>query len=168
MVMPILKIIWKAEVAFITIALGIMSIVTFGAVVSRFSFHYALPWSEELVRYLFAWTSMVGSSVAVRAGAHIGINVVTDRLPQKMKKSAEIVAILCSMSFCIALLFIGWDQVLNQAGQLSPAMQLNMAVVYACLPVGAVLMIISLVAVLLQDLNIIKINTSGIEVKEVI
>jgi TRAP-type C4-dicarboxylate transport system permease small subunit len=166
--MSILKIIWKAEVVFITIALGIMSVVTFGAVISRFSFHYPLPWSEELVRYLFAWTSMVGSSVAVRAGAHIGINVVTDKLPGKMKKSVEVIAIFFSISFCVALLFIGWDQVQNQAGQLSPAMQLNMAVVYACLPVGAVLMIISLVAVLLQDLNFIKINTSEIEVKEVI
>jgi TRAP-type C4-dicarboxylate transport system permease small subunit len=166
--MSILKIIWKAEVAFITIAMGVMSIVTFGAVVSRFSFHYPLPWSEELVRYLFAWTSMVGSSVAVRAGAHIGINVVTDRLPKAWKKPADALVIVCSVVFCIALLFIGWDQVLKQSGQLSPAMGLDMAFVYSCLPVGAILMIISLIAVLLQDFNIININSSKIEVKEVI
>jgi TRAP-type C4-dicarboxylate transport system permease small subunit len=166
--MPIIKILWKAEVAFITLAMGIMSIVTFGAVVSRFSFHYPLPWSEELVRYLFAWTSMVGSSVAVRAGAHIGINVVTDQLPEKLKKPVGVISMLCSMSFCVALFFIGWDQMMNQWGQLSAGMELNMAVVYACLPVGAILMLISLVAVLLQDFNLIKINTSGIEVKEVI
>lgn len=166
--MSIIKVIWKAEVAFITLAMGIMSIVTFGAVVSRFSFHYPLPWSEELVRYLFAWTSMVGASVAVRAGAHIGINVVTDRLPEKLKKPVGIISMAFSMCFCVALFFIGWDQMMNQWGQLSAGMELNMAVVYACLPVGAVLMLISLVAMLLQDLNLMRIDSSGIEVKEVI
>ena len=57
---------------------------------------------------------------------------------------------------------------MNQWGQLSAGMELNMAVVYACLPVGAVLMLISLVAMLLQDLNLMRIDSSGIEVKEVI
>jgi len=166
--MSIIKIIWKAEVAFITVAMGIMSIVTFGAVISRFSFHYPLPWSEELVRYLFAWTSMVGSSVAVRAGAHIGINVVTDRLPAKLKKPVGVISMGFSICFCVTLFFIGWDQMMNQWGQLSAGMERNMAVVSACLPVGAVLMIISLIAVLLQAFNLMKIDASGCEVREVI
>ena len=166
--MPIIKILWKAEVAFITVAMGLMSIVTFGAVVSRFSFHYPLPWSEELVRYLFAWTSMVGSSVAVRAGAHIGINVVTDRLPQTWKKPVGIIGTLFSLSFCVTLFFIGWNQMMNQWGQLSAGMELNMGFVYACLPTGAVLMSISLISVMLQNLNLISIDSSRIEVKEVI
>jgi len=166
--MPIIRFIWKTEVAFITVAMGIMSIVTFGAVVSRFSFHYPLPWSEEVVRYLFAWTSMVGSSVAVRAGAHIGINVVTDRLPQKMKIPVSIIGTLFSLSFCVTLFFIGWTQMMNQWGQLSAGMELNMGLVYACLPAGAVLMSISLISVMLQTLNLISIDSSQIEVKEVI
>ncbi len=166
--MLIVRFLWKAEVAFIMVAMGIMSIVTFGAVVSRFSFHYPLPWSEELVRYLFAWTTMVGSSIAVRAGAHIGINVFTDRLPRKLKKPVGVIGMLFSLSFCVAVFFIGWDQMMNQWGQLSAGMELNMAVVYACLPVGAVLMFISLTAAFLQDFNLIVIDPIEIEVKEVI
>ena len=166
--MLIVRFLWKAEIAFVMVAMGIMSIVTFGAVVSRFSFHYALPWSEELVRYLFAWTTMVGSSIAVRVGAHIGINVLTERLPQSLKKAFAIIGMVVSMSFCVAVFFIGWDQMMNQLGQISPGMELDMGVVYACLPVGAVLMLISLMAVLLQELNLINIGSSGIEVKEVI
>lgn len=111
---------------------------------------------------------MVGSSVAVRAGAHIGINVVTDRLPAKLKKPVGVISMAFSLCFCVALFFIGWDQMMNQWGQLSAGMELNMAIVYACLPVGAVLMFISLLAVLLQDFNLIKIDSKGIEVKEVI
>ena len=166
--MLIVRLLWKAELVFIMVAMSVMSIVTFGAVISRFSFHYALPWSEELVRYLFAWTTMVGSSVAVRVGAHIGINVLTDRLPQKIKVPVGVIGMLFSMSFCVAVFFIGWDQMLNQWGQLSPGMELNMGIVYACLPAGAVLMFISLAAVLFQDFNLINIDSSGIEVKEVI
>lgn len=166
--MLIVRFLWKVEMAFVMIAMGIMSLVTFGAVVSRFSFHYALPWSEELVRYLFAWTTMVGSSIAVRVGAHIGINVVTERVPEAFKKTVAVIGMLFSMSFCVALFFIGWDQMMNQLGQISPGMEVDMGIVYACLPAGAVLMFISLVALLLQELNLIKIDASGIEVKEVI
>lgn len=166
--MLIVRLLWKAELVFIMVAMGVMSIVTFGAVISRFSFHYALPWSEELVRYLFAWTTMVGSSVAVRVGAHIGINVLTDRLPPKIKVPVGVISMLFSMSFCVAVFFIGWDQMLNQWGQVSPGMELNMGIVYACLPAGAVLMFISLAAVLFQDFNLINLGPGGVEVKEVI
>ncbi len=166
--MRIVRLLWKAEIAFVMAAMGVMSIVTFGAVVSRFSFHYALPWSEELVRYLFAWTTMVGSSIALRAGAHIGINVVTERVPQSLKKAVAVIGMIFSMSFCVALFFIGWDQMMNQLGQISPGMEVDMGIVYACLPAGAMLMLISLVALLLQELNLINIGSSGIEVKEVI
>ena len=111
---------------------------------------------------------MVGASVAVRAGAHIGINVVTDRLPQAWKKTVSVIGALFSLSFCVTLFFIGWNQMMNQWGQLSAGMELNMGFVYACLPAGAVLMGISLISVMLQNLNLISIDTSRIEVKEVI
>ena len=57
---------------------------------------------------------------------------------------------------------------MNQWGQLSAGMELNMGFVYACLPAGAVLMGISLISVMLQNLNLISIDASRIEVKEVI
>ena len=168
--MPVLllKFIWKCEVVFITLALGIMSTITFYAVISRYCLHYSLPWSEELVRYLFAWTSMVGSSVAVRTGAHIGINVLTDQLPDKVRKPVEIISILISISFCVALFILGYIQMMNQSNQLSPAMGLNMAAVYACLPVGSVLMFVSFAGLLLQELNLLKMPSDNVEVKEVI
>lgn len=167
--MPIIRLMWKIEEFFITITLAIMSIVTFGAVVSRFSFRFPLPWSEELVRYLFAWTILVGSSIAVRKGAHIGINVVVDRLPVSWRKYANMLAILIAICFCVFLFFIGYDQMMSQRDQYSPAMEVNMALVYACLPVGAILMIISFIAVLWQDLGKSNIVPSDdVEVREVI
>ena len=163
-----LRLLWKAEVIFIAIALAVMVTVTFAAVICRYFLHYPLPWSEELVRYLFAWGSMVGSSVAVRTGAHIGINVLTDRLSDKLKKPVEIFAFFCSIGFCVALFFMGFEQMMNQSHQQSPAMLINMAWVYACLPVGSVLMIISFVALLMQELSLFKMPSEDVEVKEVI
>lgn len=166
--MLLCKFIWKCEVAFITVSLAVMTTITFVAVICRYNLHYSLPWSEELVRYLFAWTSMVGSSVAVRTGAHIGINVLTDQLPGKIKKPVEIIAYFCSLGFCVALFFLGFEQMVAQSNQSSPAMGLNMGLVYACLPVGSVLMFISFVAMLLQELNLLKMPSDNVEVKEVI
>jgi TRAP-type C4-dicarboxylate transport system permease small subunit len=166
--MAVLKFIWKMEVVFIAVSLAIMATVTFAAVICRYFLHYPLPWSEELVRYLFAWSSMVGSSVAVRTGAHIGINVLTDRLSDRIRKPVEIVAFLFSIGFCVALFFMGFEQMMNQSHQQSPAMLINMALVYACLPVGSILMIISFVAMMLQEVGLFKMPSADVEVKEVI
>ncbi|MBZ4654660.1 MAG: Tripartite ATP-independent periplasmic transporter DctQ component [Peptococcaceae bacterium] len=152
--MGVLKFLWKLEEYFVTVTLAIMATVTFGAVVSRFSFHYPLPWSEELVRYLFCWTSMVGSSIAIRNGAHIGINLVTDRLPAKVKSPVLILSYLFAIGFCVMLFMIGYQQMMAQSTQLSPALEVNMAFVYASVPVGSVLMIISFIVTMVRELDL--------------
>jgi TRAP-type C4-dicarboxylate transport system permease small subunit len=47
-------------------------------------------------------------------------------------------------------------------------MLINMALVYACLPVGSILMIISFVAMMLQEVGLFKMPSADVEVKEVI
>jgi TRAP-type C4-dicarboxylate transport system permease small subunit len=144
----VFKILWKCEEYFSSVSLAIMTIVTFIAVCSRYSFHYPLPWSEEVVRFLFVWTTFVGASVAVRYGSHVGINVLTDRLPVSSKKPVAVIGALLGVSFCIVLFNMGYMQMIAQSNQESAVLRLNMAYVYLAVPVGSVLMAISILKVL--------------------
>jgi TRAP-type C4-dicarboxylate transport system permease small subunit len=148
--MMLIRWLWKVEELFLMGSLGFMSMLTFVAVISRFTFSYPLPWSEELTRYLFMWMCMVGTSVGIRKGAHIGIDIVTNRLSLKVQRAIDVIGIFIALAFCIVLISVGSDQMIAQSNQLSSAMELNMGIVYASIPVGAALMTISLIFTLVE------------------
>ena len=144
--MRLFRWLWKGEEVFLMGSMAFMATLTFVAVLSRYSFGYPIPWSEELTRYLFMWMCMVGTSVGIRRGAHIGIDILTNRLPEKFKKPVGLIGMLIAVGFCVILAYIGSLQMIAQSNQLSAAMDLNMGIVYASIPVGACLMTISLLA----------------------
>jgi TRAP-type C4-dicarboxylate transport system permease small subunit len=68
------------------ILFGIMSIIAFVNVISRYWLKYSLAFTEELLISFFVWVTLLGAAVAFREGSNLGFNFVTDRLPQKIQK----------------------------------------------------------------------------------
>jgi len=46
-------------------------------------------WSDELARYLFVWCSFVGWVVAARKRSHLGIALVAERSPPRVKAAID-------------------------------------------------------------------------------
>lgn len=112
----------------------------------RFVVYRPVPWSEELARYLMVWMGMLGSVIALRKGRHIGVTFLVDRFSD-WKQAA--VHRIVEITVIVFLSIIGW-QGLNlaifNAPQLSAAMEISMSIPYAAIPVGAVMMIVEIVA----------------------
>ena len=53
---------------------------TFLQVIFRYFFNHPLFWSEELSRYCFVWIVFVGAAIAVKHGAHIGVDYFVKHL----------------------------------------------------------------------------------------
>ena len=68
-----------------------ITILTFYQVITRYVFNNASSWSEEAVRYLFVWVSMIGIAIGIREKVHIGIDIFVKRLPIPIKKATEMV-----------------------------------------------------------------------------
>lgn len=75
----------------IVICLGLMVLMVFGNVVMRYAFNSGIAVSEELSRWLFLWLIFLGASVAVHEQAHMGSDMVVERLPPKLQKVAVVV-----------------------------------------------------------------------------
>ena len=75
----------------IVICLGMMVLMVFGNVVMRYAFNSGISVSEELSRWLFLWLIFLGASVAVHEQAHMGSDMVVERLPPKLQKVAVVV-----------------------------------------------------------------------------
>ena len=54
-------------------------------VIMRYFFNNPIHWSEEIVTSLFVWTVFIGSSYAYRKHSHLGVDIVVNMLPQKVK-----------------------------------------------------------------------------------
>ena len=54
-------------------------------VIMRYFFNNPIHWSEEVVTSLFVWTVFIGSSYAYRKHSHLGVDILVNLMPPKMK-----------------------------------------------------------------------------------
>lgn len=113
------------------ICLVTMVLMVFGNVVMRYAFNSGIAVSEELSRWLFLWLIFLGASIAVHEQAHMGSDMVMEKLPAKWQRLGAVVAQLL-MLWVTWLLFTGslaqtkinWDV-------LAPVTEYSMAWVYS-------------------------------------
>jgi len=120
------------------LALGSVSLIIFGQVVSRYFFNYTPDWSEELSRYLIVWTIFIGTAIGVRNNIHIGVDALLRLLPHSFKLTMEVALnvigiVVSAVLIWLSILFI---QDTLEYGQVSPSMQISMAIPYMAMPVG--------------------------------
>ena len=116
----------------------VMSLMVLIQVLCRFVFHINTPWAEELLRYCFIWNIMLGSSIAIKLKAHIGVTIVVDRLPRCPRILVETVAVTAVVFICAMFFKASWDVMLMQksAGQIMPALGIPIFSSTLSLPVG--------------------------------
>jgi len=126
----------------ITIFLSAMVIIVLLQVFYRFVLNNALPWPEEISRYLMIWITFLGSGIACKYGEHIGVNFIRNKIQKKYQfiiQSTINCCILIFLAFCIWKGLILFKYTSNQ---LSPASRISMAWAYASVPIGCAIMFI--------------------------
>ena len=110
----------------------------------RFVLDSSLSWSEELARYAFIWLIYIAVPYGIKKQRHITLDVIYEVVPNHIKRYMDIVAEILVACFTILLLYYGSIVVsmISQFGQLSPALGLNMVIVYAAAPAGMLLTVI--------------------------
>lgn len=122
-----------------------MVILGFSQVLFRFAFHISLAWSEELVRYVFIWSVFLTAALAFNLNTHIIIDFLTVWYSPRGKRIAALISWGCVI-VGVAILFVLGMQLIEAPSvrfQKSPAMELPMAVPYAAIPLGSVLMMVN-------------------------
>ena len=111
-------------------------------VAARYLMRSPSSWTEEIARFLLIWISLLGAVYAFRNGAHLGL----DLLPQKLGGIAGVrlrrLTLLLVAGFAAVVLVVGgaglvwltWD-----LAQYSAVLGLPMSVVYLVLPFSGLL-----------------------------
>ena len=145
---------------FLTVAVMVVAMVY--QVILRYIFSASNSWSEELCRYLFIYSVMFGAAIAVRRNSHLQIDVVTGLLSERMKKIITIIATAAGIVF-LGFLF-AYSITLCQTATRTMSAGLpgvNMAMAYAAMPIGIVLMVLCSIEVIIRCIE--ELRGSGKE-----
>jgi TRAP-type C4-dicarboxylate transport system permease small subunit len=119
----------------------------------RYVLELPLPWTDEVARYTFIWSSFLSASVILGRGQHFSIDVVVGRLPRHAVWVIELIGTGLCLAFTLVLTqkSAAWAWRLSYAR--SSVLELPLGVVYAVLPFSASFMSIHLIGRLVGLLN---------------
>ena len=124
---------------------SIMTILILLQIFFRFVFYVPFPWSEECARYLMIWMGMLGSVVALQKYRHIGVMVLIKKIPENIRRWVTLVVLLVMIGFLSVFFQQGVVFSLLNLNQMSPAMEIPMLIPYSVIPLGAAMMILTIV-----------------------
>ncbi|ANB33417.1 TRAP-type C4-dicarboxylate transport system permease small subunit [Rhodovulum sulfidophilum] len=106
-------------------------------IAGRYIFNYSIAQASEIATFCQIWLVLLGAGVAMARGQHVAIDMVPARFSLPWARAALIFIALVSAAF-LAVLAWGSQPLLRMgAFQTSPSLQMPMAWMYLCLPVGA-------------------------------
>lgn len=137
-----------------SVILGVMVIAVCWQVITRYVLNNPSTVTEEALRYLLIWVTMVGGAYAFGRRKHLAIMALTKRFSYKGQKLMDIFVQLVVIAFALTVMIGGGVRLAQTASdQISAALQLPMPLVYASVPVGAVLFIFYAILFISEDIR---------------
>lgn len=131
---------------------GLMAIIVFSQVASRFIFHYPLAWSEELARYLVIYTVFLCGAIALKDGELIAVEIFNEIVTKKINQILKIIINLIVLIFSCFIIYQSYILLGKVSNQMAPAMQIPMSVPYASIFVGFVLMAVNAISNIFREI----------------
>lgn len=142
----------------------IMVVLTCWQVFTRYVLQNPSTWSEELVGYLFAWVSLLGSSLVTNERGHMNIPL----LIEKCGKGGEIILnilgeVIAFLFSAIILVYGGVKITTLTMGQMTSSLGVPLGYFYTVLPLCGVL---SMIYTILNIIDILRGNATRPEEEE--
>ncbi|OHD82468.1 MAG: C4-dicarboxylate ABC transporter permease [Spirochaetes bacterium RIFOXYC1_FULL_54_7] len=119
-----------------------MVLIIFTNVVLRYVFNSGLMWSEEVALLLAVWFIFIAMSLGVKQNLHINISIIPEgKLPPRLSRVLDIIKSLAILVLALTMMLDGWKLVGFTMQSIMPATQWPAGLLYAILPISAVIMI---------------------------
>jgi C4-dicarboxylate transporter DctQ subunit len=127
---------------------GVMTFMVTYAVVMRYAFNRPIGWSEEISIYLMIWAAFLGAAYALKEDAHIGVDLLLSRLPEKIKPCFLLFHCVVGLIFCSILFFKGLELVKFSIGlnNRSIAIDFPLFIPQLAVPVGSAILFLQFLA----------------------
>jgi TRAP-type C4-dicarboxylate transport system permease small subunit len=99
-------------------------------------------WVEEVGEYSLAWLTMIGAGIGIAERAHFTLHVLTHRLPLAAQRVIHLATHLLIAGFGGLAVWYGIQLAIVNSLLTSPALEINLAWLYAAPAVGGALIIL--------------------------
>ena len=150
-----MRILDRIEEVVAAVCLSVMTILAFANVVARYVFSASFSFSEEITTYLFVLLSLLGTAIAARRRAHLGLTILTDVVSPKVRRILHIIGYLFAVAFTGAIFYYGILMVLSQRQlqQVTANMQWPEWIFGSFVPIGALFATVRFVQVLVEEIR---------------
>lgn len=147
-----MKFIEKFEKFVSCACVSVMAVLVFANVIARFVFNSPLAVADEMSCYLFVLMSFMGTAIAARKKAHLGLTIVTDKLSPSAAKKVQVLMYIIAAIFCLLIVIFGVEMVISQysLGQETATMQWPEWIYGLFVPIGAAFAMIAFLSVAVE------------------
>ncbi|WP_162341183.1 MULTISPECIES: TRAP transporter small permease [Cyclobacterium] len=120
---------------FVSLSFMVMIAVVLLQVVARYALPWAPNWTEELARFSFIYLVSVGAALSIKDQGYVSVNTFLDRLSPKAKARMQAVILLFILIIMGTQFIFSLPLMDIVSLQKSPALNLNMAFMYAAMAI---------------------------------
>ncbi|MEO8280634.1 MAG: TRAP transporter small permease [Ideonella sp.] len=125
------------------IAIFFMSLIIPWGVFTRYVLGTGSAWPEPIAILLMMSFTFIGAAAAYRAGAHIAVGMLTERLPTSLQRSGEVLVHLLMLLVSGFVAFYGTRLCIETINQsIAELPWLPVGVTYAAIPIGSAVTIL--------------------------
>lgn len=158
----------KIEISIVCLGLGVLIVTVFAAAVLRF-FGIDMSISTDLAQLTFAWVSFIGADLAMRQNRHMGVDMLVNKFPVKLRNAIFLFNSLLMLAFLLFAVYYGVNLCMINAARKYNTLYISYSFATASCPVGCALMCITVVKnIILYVKNFVNNDFSNIEKGEII
>jgi TRAP-type C4-dicarboxylate transport system permease small subunit len=114
--------------------------------------HYI--WTEEMARFLFIWTIMIGGMIGVREAAHFEVDLLPE-LPARGEALARIIGRLGILVLALVFVWGGWKFTRFAFNRISELAEMPLWLIHIAWPVAGVTWLVFIGEQFVDDLRIL-------------
>lgn len=126
----------------VTVLLGVLTIVVAYQVIGRYvPFVPRALWTEEISRLCLEWMVFLGAALAVRRGEHFVIDVIPQKVEQRIRKPLQLLVLVLVGVASAAILYGGIGLAQTGVDRVSTTSGIRLVWAFASLPVAGACML---------------------------
>jgi tripartite ATP-independent transporter DctM subunit len=124
--------------------------VLLASVIYRYVLHEPIIWSDELASILFLWLAMLGSVIALRRGEHMRMTAFVAMGSAQTRAFLDVLAVVAALAYLLLIIEPAYEFAAEEIYITTPALEIPNIWRAAALPIGAALMILTVLLRLVQ------------------
>jgi TRAP-type C4-dicarboxylate transport system permease small subunit len=134
----------RFEGIFTGTGLAALIVLVFSAATLRW-FGIDMSWSTDLAQLVFAWVCFIGADLAMKQKRHMGVEILTERLPERIRNGIYLFNSILVLMFLVFVVYYGINLCIVNVQRSFNTLPISYSFVTASAPVGAILMIFTTV-----------------------